>query len=142
MVTKIARIAVVALTLATGLTLSACTVNTSGVSAFDREQAAEDQVPTAILESSDLVPESTRLLVEIEETPYFAARMADSSNVCLVHVRDEDDWGVACSSGLPLTSTGADGKEILFTAGGRLPDANGWHFVADNVAIRDASSVE
>jgi len=140
--TNIARVVVVALALTAGLTLSGCTVNTSGVSAFDREQAAEDEVPTAILEQSDLAPNSTRLLAEIEETPYFAARMVNSSNLCLVHVRDKDDWGVACSPGLPLTSTGSDGKEVLFTAGGRLPDANGWHFVADNIAIRDASSGE
>ena len=138
--TNIARIAVVALTLAAGLTLSGCTVNTSGVSAFDREQTPEDEVPTAILEQSEVVPESTRFLAEVEGTPYFAARTSDS-DVCLLNAA-EGAWSVACSSGLPITSGNAEGTEVMFTAGGRLPDANGWHFVADNIAIRDASSGE
>jgi hypothetical protein len=140
MVTKIARVAVVALTLTAAFTLSGCTANTSGVSAFDREQTAEDQVPTAILEQSEVVPESTRFLAEVEGTPYFAARTSDS-DVCLVNAA-EGAWSVACSSGLPITSGNAEGTEVMFSGGGQLPDANGWHFVADNVAVRDASSVE
>ena len=138
MSTNIARVAVVALALTAGLTLSGCTVNTSGISAYDREQTADDEVPTAIIEESEVVPESTRFLAEVEGTPYFAARTSDS-NVCLVNAA-EGAWSVACSSGLPITSGNAEGTEVTFTAGGRLPDANGWHFVADNIAVRDASA--
>ena len=138
--TNIARVVVVALALTAGFTLSGCTVNTSGVSAFDREQTAEDEVPSAILEQSEVVPESTRFLAEVEGTPYYAARTSDS-DVCLVNAA-EGAWSVSCTSTLPIISSNADGTEVMFSGGGRLPDANGWHFVADNIAIRDASSGE
>ena len=140
MSTKIARVAAVALTLAAGLALTGCLGGPSSVAAFERAQVAEDRAPTGILEQSGVAPESTRLLADVDGTSYFAGKMANSSNVCLIHSRADDDWGVTCSSGLPVTTSTSDGTEIMFAGGGSLPDANGWHFVADNIAVRDASA--
>ncbi|TDW28672.1 hypothetical protein [Cryobacterium psychrophilum] len=133
------RIALAGLSIAFSvLVLSGCSSDSSGVGAFDRDQTEADVLPAELQDVASVSPESTRLLAVIDDVEYFAAKAITTGDPCLVAAPEPGDWTVACSPSLPLISSNSGGTKVQLTSIDRLSDADGWHFVADNLAIQEA----
>jgi hypothetical protein len=97
---KTTRVALLA-ALAGASLLSGCAMTSPfGIEEFDRQQAASDALPPAVLGTSDVDPSSSRLLENEDGVRYFAARHAD--DICLVMYASDSEWAAGCSGNLPI----------------------------------------
>lgn len=114
---------------------SASCSSADGFSDLDQPQQPEDSWPEEAELSSDdeIVPDSSRLVGELDGENIWLARTA-GDDVCLLVYPEDGSWVTGCTATPPLTVSGAGGVFVLVTDGQDPPE--GATQISDNVYTR------
>lgn len=129
------RSALIVSTLGLTLTLAGCSSSGVSYSILDREADAADELPAAVLATTDEIDGSTSQLAgEYDGSTFWLASAVRPDTVCLVVYPNEDDWVATCGAeGGPIGVGGPSGNYILGPDG--MPAPEDATQVADNVYV-------
>lgn len=122
---------------ALSLTLMLAGCSSSGVSysILDRDADATDELPAAVVATTDEIDNSTsRLAGEHDGVTFWLARAVRPDTVCLVAYPNEDDWVAGCGAAGDTVRVGVPSGNYLLGPDRMLVPEDATQ-VADNVYV-------